>query len=140
MVAEGLKVIIVLVCNNGFASIGSLSESLGSQRFGTRYRYRDAGTGTFDGEVLPVDLAANAASLGANVLRARSVAEFRDAVKRAIQAGTTTVVHVETDMYGPNPPGAAWWEVPVAAVSTLDSTAQAYAGYTEAKRDQRYYL
>ena len=39
-VQEGVKVIVVLVQNHGFASIGSLSESLGSQRFGTAYRYR----------------------------------------------------------------------------------------------------
>ena len=39
-VQEGIKLIVVLVQNHGFASIGALSESLGSQRFGTRYRYR----------------------------------------------------------------------------------------------------
>ncbi len=69
-VQEGVKLIVVLVQNHGFASIGELSESLGSQRFGTRYRYRDAGTGRLDGDVLPVDLAANAESLGVRVLRA----------------------------------------------------------------------
>ena len=63
-VSEGIKLNIVLVQNQGFGSIGSLSESLGSQRFGTRYRYRDPSSGLLDGDVLPVDLAANAASLG----------------------------------------------------------------------------
>ena len=48
-VQEGVKLIVVLVQNHGFASIGALSESLGSQRFGTRYRYRTA-TG-LDGDV-----------------------------------------------------------------------------------------
>ena len=38
-VQERVKVIVVLVQNHGFHSIGSLSESLGSQRFGTSYRY-----------------------------------------------------------------------------------------------------
>ena len=63
-VQEGIKIITVLVQNHGFASIGSLSESLGSQRFGTKYRYRNPQTGRLDGDKLPVDLAANAASLG----------------------------------------------------------------------------
>src|SRR4051794_38377794 len=81
-VQEGLKVIVVLVQNHGFASIGALSESLGSQRFGTRYRYRSE-NGRLDGDVLPVDLAANAASLGADVIRVRTVAELGDAVRAA---------------------------------------------------------
>src|SRR5207244_2995756 len=67
-VQEGVKVIVVLVQNHGFASIGALSEELGVQRFGTRYRYRDAGSGRLDGGLLPVDLAANAASLGVRVV------------------------------------------------------------------------
>ena len=66
-VQEGIKITIVLLDNHGFASIGGLSEAVGSGGFGTRYRYRNAATGELDGDVLPVDLAANAASLGARV-------------------------------------------------------------------------
>ena len=80
-VQEGVKLIVVLVQNHGFASIGALSETVGAQRFGTRYRYRDPGTGRLDGAVLPVDLAANAASLGVQVCRAQGIAEFRDALR-----------------------------------------------------------
>jgi 3D-(3,5/4)-trihydroxycyclohexane-1,2-dione acylhydrolase (decyclizing) len=140
MVAERLKVVIVVVQNNGFASIGSLSESLGSQRFGTAYRYRDPASGALDGDVLPVDLAANAESLGATVIRASGVAGFRDAVRRAKASDRVTVVHVETDIAGPNPPGSAWWDVPVSEVSELDSTRNAYADYDKARRAQRHYL
>ncbi|MFD4248191.1 3D-(3,5/4)-trihydroxycyclohexane-1,2-dione acylhydrolase (decyclizing) [Amycolatopsis thermoflava] len=140
MVSEGLKVIIVLVQNHGFASIGALSESLGSQRFGTRYRYRSDDTGQLDGTVLPVDLAANAESLGATVLRASTVDEFTAAIAQAKANSTTTVVHVETDLYGPNPPGSAWWDVPVSEVSELESTRKAYETYSATKRAQRHYL
>ncbi|MBB6173736.1 3D-(3,5/4)-trihydroxycyclohexane-1,2-dione acylhydrolase (decyclizing) [Nocardiopsis mwathae] len=140
MVSEGLKVIIVVVQNHGFASIGSLSESLGSQRFGTRYRYRDAESGMLEGGVLPVDLAANAASLGADVIRADGIAGFRAAIARAKAADTTTVIHIETDLQGPNPPGSAWWDVPVSEVSDLDSTRDAAATYAAHKADQRHYL
>ena len=79
-VQEGIKITIVLLDNHGFASIGGLSEAVGSGGFGTRYRYRNAATGELDGEVLPVDLAANAASLGACVIRADTLAAFRDAL------------------------------------------------------------
>ncbi|MER5522053.1 3D-(3,5/4)-trihydroxycyclohexane-1,2-dione acylhydrolase (decyclizing) [Streptomyces sp. NPDC002763] len=140
MVSEGLKVVIVLVQNHGFASIGSLSESLGSQRFGTRYRYRNGDSGHLDGDVLPVDLAANASSLGADVLHAASVEEFRSALEKAKAATRTTVVHVETDLYGPNPPGHAWWDVPVSQTSALDSTRTAYETYAAHKQAQRHYL
>ncbi|TNC27828.1 3D-(3,5/4)-trihydroxycyclohexane-1,2-dione acylhydrolase (decyclizing) [Amycolatopsis alkalitolerans] len=140
MVAEGLKVIIVVVQNHGFASIGALSESLGSQRFGTSYRYRNEETGQLDGGTLPVDLAANAESLGATVLRAAGVDEFRQAIVQAKANTTTTVVHVETDPFGPNPPGSAWWDVPVSQVSDLESTRTAYQNYSAAKRNQKHYL
>ena len=78
-VQEGVKIIPVIVQNHGFASIGGLSESLGSQRFGTAYRYR-GDDGRLDGERLPVDLAANAASLGADVIKVSTAAVLTDAV------------------------------------------------------------
>ncbi|WP_370656940.1 PfkB family carbohydrate kinase [Streptomyces sp. NBS 14/10] len=140
MVSEGLKVIVVLVQNHGFASIGSLSEALGSQRFGTKYRFRDGDSGLLDGDVLPVDLAANAASLGADVLHAASVDEFRTEMEKAKASDRTTVVHVETDLYGPNPPGHGWWDVPVGQTSALDTTRTAYETYAAHKRAQRHYL
>jgi len=140
MVSEGLKVIVVLIQNHGFASIGALSESLGSQRFGTNYRFRNGDSGLLDGDVLPVDLAANAASLGADVLHATSVEEFRTAMEKAKAASRTTVVHVETDLYGPNPPGHGWWDVPVGQTSALDSTRAAYEAYATHKLAQRHYL
>jgi 3D-(3,5/4)-trihydroxycyclohexane-1,2-dione acylhydrolase (decyclizing) len=135
-VQEGVKVIVVLVQNHGFASIGSLSESLGSQRFGTDYRYRDD-SGRLAGAKLPVDLAANAASLGAEVIRVATAAEFTDAVKVAKANDHTTVIHVETDPLIPAPDSESWWDVPVSQASTLASTRAAYEKYAEWKRIQR---
>jgi 3D-(3,5/4)-trihydroxycyclohexane-1,2-dione acylhydrolase (decyclizing) len=138
-VQERVKLIVVLVQNHGFASIGRLSESVGSQRFGTAYRYRGT-DGRLDGDVLPVDLAANAQSLGADVLRARTVDELRSALVKAKAAERTTVVHVEVDPLVDAPDGESWWDVPVAEVATLDSTHAARAGYEKAKQAQRGYL
>ncbi|MGE0216940.1 3D-(3,5/4)-trihydroxycyclohexane-1,2-dione acylhydrolase (decyclizing) [Mycolicibacterium sp.] len=135
-VQEGVKVIVVLVQNHGFASIGSLSESLGSQRFGTAYRYRGQ-DGRLDGAKLPIDLAANAASLGAEVIRVANAAEFTDAVKVAKGNDRATVIHVETDPLVYAPDSESWWDVPVSEVSTLESTQQAYAAYAEWKKVQR---
>jgi 3D-(3,5/4)-trihydroxycyclohexane-1,2-dione acylhydrolase (decyclizing) len=137
-VQEHVKLIVVLVQNHGFASIGALSESVGSKRFGTKYRYRTASG--LDGDVLPVDLAANAASLGADVLRAEDLAEFEKAVAQAQAAEVTTVIHVETDPRVPAPASPAWWDVPVAAVSSLDTTNSARQAYETHKATQRTYL
>jgi 3D-(3,5/4)-trihydroxycyclohexane-1,2-dione acylhydrolase (decyclizing) len=139
-VAEHVKLTIILVQNHGFASIGSLSESLGSQRFGTNYRYRNPETGLLDGDILPVDLAANAGSLGADVLRTKTVEEFRAALEQAKASDHTTVVYVETDPLAPVPSSEGWWDVPVSEVAVLDSTRKARADYEAAKRNQRPYL
>ncbi|MFW6090509.1 MAG: 3D-(3,5/4)-trihydroxycyclohexane-1,2-dione acylhydrolase (decyclizing) [Actinomycetota bacterium] len=128
-VAEGVKLVVVLVDNGGYASIGSLSESVGSGGFGTRYRYRDPGTGQLDGDPLPVDLAGNAASLGADVRRATTVAELREALAAAVTAERTSVIHIRTDPSAPSPDSEAWWDVPVAEVSTSPATRGAREQY-----------
>jgi 3D-(3,5/4)-trihydroxycyclohexane-1,2-dione acylhydrolase (decyclizing) len=138
-VQEGIKVIVVLVQNHGFASIGALSEQLGSQRFGTNYRYRSA-SGRLDGDVLPVDLAANAASLGVDVLVAQDGPSFEAALRKAKAADRTTVVHVETDPLVDAPASESWWDVPVSEVSTLESTQGARTVYERWKSTQSPYL
>ncbi len=139
-VQEGIKVITVLVQNHGYASIGSLSESLGSQRFGTRYRYRNPRSGRLDGDILPVDLAANAASLGVEVIKTATAGEFADAVKAAKAAEGPVVIYVETDPLIGAPDSRSWWDVPVSATSTLDSTQAARATYEQHKSTQRLFL
>ncbi len=139
-VQEGIKINVVLIQNHGYQSIGELSESVGSQRFGTQYRYRNPATGRFDGGALPLDLAANAASLGCEVLRAKTTDEFRTALQRARASTKTTVVYIETDPLVSSPSSQAWWDVPVAEISRLESTQHAREGYVEHKAQQRLYL
>ncbi|HET9650462.1 MAG TPA: 3D-(3,5/4)-trihydroxycyclohexane-1,2-dione acylhydrolase (decyclizing) [Microlunatus sp.] len=139
-VQEGIKIITVLVQNHGFASIGSLSESLGSQRFGTSYRRRNAASGRLDGDKLPIDLAANAASFGLEVIKATTRSEFADAIKTAKAAERPIVIYVETDPLVDAPSSQSWWDVPVSATSTLESTQNARATYEARKADQRSYL
>jgi 3D-(3,5/4)-trihydroxycyclohexane-1,2-dione acylhydrolase (decyclizing) len=138
-VQENLKVIVVLVQNHGFASIGALSEELGSQRFGTKYRFRSE-SGRLDGGILPVDLAANAASLGVHVVRVGGGTELAEAIKAAKASTSSTVIHVETDPLVPAPDSRSWWDVPVSATSTLHSTQDARRVYDEHKATQRQHL
>lgn len=140
VVQERIKVIYVLLENHGFASIGALSESHGSQRFGTRYRVGDGNAHNEDGELLSVDIAANAESWGLDVLRVHSIAEFRDAYAKAAASDKATMIYIETDLYGPNPPASSWWDVAVSQTSRFDSTNEAYKEYIEYKdKYQRHY-
>ena len=139
IVQEKVKVIFVLLQNYGFASIGALSESHGSQRFGTRYRTGETPHNA-DGDLLPVDIATNAESWGLKVLRVHGMDEFRKAYAEAVACEGPVMIHIETDLYGPNPPGSSWWDVPISEVSRLTSTQQARAWYEGKKTDQRHYL
>ncbi|MGY4541472.1 3D-(3,5/4)-trihydroxycyclohexane-1,2-dione acylhydrolase (decyclizing) [Arthrobacter sp. UYNi723] len=147
-VAERIKLIVVLIQNHGYASIGSLSESLGSQRFGTQYRALNEEQHSFDaGETLPVDLALNAESLGVKVIRIepgeKVIAELEQAIrdaKAAPERGGPILIHVESDPLLDAPSSESWWDVPVSQVSELDSTQQAFKTYTDHKSRQRKLL
>jgi 3D-(3,5/4)-trihydroxycyclohexane-1,2-dione acylhydrolase (decyclizing) len=147
-VAERIKLIVVLIQNHGYASIGSLSESLGSQRFGTQYRALNEEQHSFDeGETLPVDLALNAESLGVKVIRIepgeKVIAELEQAIRdaKAAPEGTGPIlIHVESDPLLDAPSSESWWDVPVSQVSELDSTKAAFQTYTDHKNRQRKLL
>lgn len=140
VVQENLKVIYVLLQNHGFASIGALSESHGSQRFGTRYRAGAGAPHNEDGDLLPVDIAKNAESWGLKVYQVHTMEEFRQAYREAQADDRACMIHIETDLYGPNPPSSSWWDVPVSQVSRIESTQQAYEQYKQNKARQRHYL
>jgi 3D-(3,5/4)-trihydroxycyclohexane-1,2-dione acylhydrolase (decyclizing) len=140
-IAEHAKLTIVLVDNRGFSSIGSLSRSVGSDGFGTLYRYRvdgSLGTDGYDsGAQLPVDLAANAESLGAHVFRTSSIDELRAALAAAKDVDETVVIHIEVDRYEGVPSYESWWDVPVAEVSDVEAVRRARADYERARPRQR---
>jgi 3D-(3,5/4)-trihydroxycyclohexane-1,2-dione acylhydrolase (decyclizing) len=141
-VAEGIKIIVVLIQNHGFASIGHLSETVGSDRFGTQYRALDTEARNFQGEtVLPVDLAANARSYGVDVIEVEptpaAIDDLRRAMATAKASDRTTVIHINSDPRVYAPEGGGWWDVPVAGVSELPSTRAAFEDYSARKAAQR---
>jgi 3D-(3,5/4)-trihydroxycyclohexane-1,2-dione acylhydrolase (decyclizing) len=142
-VAEKIGIVVVLVDNHGYASIGALSRSLGSAGFGTHYRSRDGRQLLDDAplsEPLPVDLAANAESLGARVIRARTIPELRAALEEARGPSVPVVVHIEVDRYEGVPSYDGWWDVPVAEVSDDARVRTAREEYERARKAQRRYL
>ncbi|MGA1812187.1 3D-(3,5/4)-trihydroxycyclohexane-1,2-dione acylhydrolase (decyclizing) [Frondihabitans sp. 4ASC-45] len=141
-VAEGIKVIVVLIQNHGYASIGHLSETVGSERFGTLYRRQDPDTLDFQGaELLPVDLAMNARSYGLDVIEieptARAIDDLSAALATAKASDTSTLIHINSDPRVYAPDGDGWWDVPVAEVSTIPSTKAAYDDYLAERAHQR---
>ncbi|MFH8896093.1 3D-(3,5/4)-trihydroxycyclohexane-1,2-dione acylhydrolase (decyclizing) [Streptomyces coeruleorubidus] len=141
-VQEGVAIKVLIIQNHGYASIGGLSESVGGERFGTAYRFPSE-DGTYTGPPLPVDLAANAASLGMRVLRAKSVRDLRGALAEARAADTPTCVYVETqtaDTVSGAPPAQAWWDVPVAETATRPSAVKARELYERHVSTRRRHL
>ena len=139
-IQEDYKLNIILLNNHGYASIGGLSQSVGSQGFGTRYLYRDPETGQLEGERLEVDYAANARSLGAKVYEASDIASLMKALKSAEEQSRTCVIVVETDREQRVPGYESWWDVAVAEVSEMESVRAARKQYEEAVKKERNFL
>lgn len=138
-IQEKQKMTIILLNNDGYSSIGSLSSSLGSEGFGTYYRYRNEETDQLDGGKLPIDYAANAASMGAHVIKAANVKELNSALEKAKTIDKTTVIYIEVDRKKAVP-GFAWWDVAVAEVSEKDAVKDSLKTSLENKKTQKYYL
>ena len=133
---ENVKLNIVLLDNHGFSSIGGLSLACGSGGFGTEYRRRDGGQ---PGEIIKVDFAANAASLGAYAVKAQTYDQLAEALITAKRQPQTSVVVVETDYHDCVPGYDSWWDVPIGEVSEMQSVQQARRSYTEASKRERYF-
>ncbi|WP_030760650.1 3D-(3,5/4)-trihydroxycyclohexane-1,2-dione acylhydrolase (decyclizing) [Streptomyces sp. NRRL F-2664] len=141
-VQEGVPIRVVVLDNHGYASIGGLSGAVGAEGFGTAYRFR-APDGTYTGDPLPVDLAANAASLGMAVIRARTVRDLREALAEARSATRPTCVYVQTrtpDTVSGPPPAPAWWDVPVAETATRKAAVEAREEYDRQAAQRRRHL
>ena len=144
-IQENYKLIIVLLDNSGFKSIGALSRSLGQEGFGTRYVYPHNGqlptdAAGADVQTLPVDLAANARSLGAHVIECKTYGDFVEALKAVKTTDRTSVIYIQNDRYVGIPGYEGWWDVPVAEVSGMPSVQAARAEWTEMREEERYFL
>src|SRR3989440_5557407 len=144
-IQENYKLVIVLLDNDGYKSIGALSRSLGQDGFGTRYAYPSNGvlpgdTAGAEVRTLPVDLAANARSLGAHVIECKTHADFVAALEAVKTTDRTSVIYIQNDRYVGIPGYEGWWDVPVAEVSGMPSVQAARAEWTEMREEERYFL
>jgi 3D-(3,5/4)-trihydroxycyclohexane-1,2-dione acylhydrolase (decyclizing) len=124
---EGLKINVVVFDNQGFGCIENLQESQGITRFGNERRARSSQSGRLTGEVLELDFARNAQSYGARGLSARTLEEFRRALRRALKESRSTVIDVKVTPKSMTGGYDSWWRVGTAEVSRNPQVAEAAA-------------
>ncbi len=144
-IQERRKLIIVLLDNNGFKSIGALSRSLGEDGFGTRYVYPEDGHWPTDAagddvQFLPTNLATNARSLGAHAIECKTYADFEAALHAARTTDCTTVIYIQNDRYMGIPNYESWWDVPVAEVSEMPSVQAARIEWETMRSQERSFF
>jgi 3D-(3,5/4)-trihydroxycyclohexane-1,2-dione acylhydrolase (decyclizing) len=139
-IQEGLKLTVVLLDNHGFGCIHGLAESCGAHNTFNQFRFREPSTGLLSGQSLPIDLAANAASLGAEVLCPEGASGLKQALQQARKNSKTTVIVVEVDPEQRVPSYESWWDVPVAAVSASESVQRARREYEEQRTRERWFI
>jgi 3D-(3,5/4)-trihydroxycyclohexane-1,2-dione acylhydrolase (decyclizing) len=133
---EGLKINIVLLDNGGYQCIHGLQRACGGDSFGNEFRARS--NGRLKGDMMRIDYAANAASLGAASWRVESEHDLRDALRAALEEKRSTLIHVVLRA-SERLPGFAWWDVPMSEVSGSAEVRQARQEYEAARRKQRFY-
>ena len=127
----GLKLIVVVNDNRGFACINRLQRATGGESFNNLLR--DARH-----EVLPaVDFVAHARSLGAEAVKVKSIDELESAFAKARKAKITQVIVIDTDPMAITDAGGAWWDVAVPEVSSRESVVAARNVYEKALASQR---
>ena len=144
-VQEGIKLTVILWDNGGFKSIGSLSRSLGQDGFGTRFIHPKNGVLVGDSageavEPLAIDYAANARSLGADVIECATSDDYAAAIKTAQASDHTTVIVIRNDRYVGVPGYESWWDVQVAEVSEMPSVQEARKNCEIKRQEERYFL
>jgi 3D-(3,5/4)-trihydroxycyclohexane-1,2-dione acylhydrolase (decyclizing) len=138
---EGISMTIVILDNHGFRCIHNLSGACGGDNAFNHFRVREAETGAFTGETLPIDYAANAASLGATVLKAKTPAEVRTALAEAKQIkGRPVAIVIEVNPDPPVPDYESWWDVPVPEVSTSERVQDARKAYEASLKKERSFV
>jgi 3D-(3,5/4)-trihydroxycyclohexane-1,2-dione acylhydrolase (decyclizing) len=136
------KVTIVIVDNRGHQCIWPLQVSKGGPgaEFGTQLRERDDSTGRITGPIVEVDLAANAASMGAVAWDATTIGEFTEALSRAravVDRPAVIVAHVEPWRYLSG--NGAFWDVGVPMTSERPGNQEGTARHLEGRARQRHY-
>jgi 3D-(3,5/4)-trihydroxycyclohexane-1,2-dione acylhydrolase (decyclizing) len=128
----GLKLIIVVVDNGGYGCIHRLQENCGNSGFNNLIR----DCRSTQNEVMRVDFAAHARSMGAKSEEVEGIASLEKALERARNSETTYVINILTDPNKTVKEGGNWWDVAVAEVSNEKGVNKARKNYELQKENQ----
>jgi 3D-(3,5/4)-trihydroxycyclohexane-1,2-dione acylhydrolase (decyclizing) len=126
----GIKIILVVLDNRGFACINRLQRATGGESFNNLLQHAKH-------ETLPdIDFRAHAESLGAHAVKVQSIAELEGAVGEARKSQKTSVIVIDTDPITATEAGGHWWDVAVPEVSERAQVREARKSYETALTKQ----
>ena len=129
----GKKIIVVVLDNRGFGCIHRLQRGSG----GARLNNMLDDCVPEGGSRSTIDFAAHAASMGAGAVHVNSLAELKQAMRRARAATTTQVIVIDTTAERTTDDGGCWWEVAIPEVSERAEVNEAHARYLDSQQTQR---
>ncbi|MBP6712245.1 MAG: hypothetical protein KA150_13450, partial [Propionivibrio sp.] len=129
----GVKIIVVLTDNFGYACINRLQQACGGAEFNNMYK--DCRTGPHG--VPAIDFELNARSLGANAETVKTIDELKAAMVRARASDKSYLISIVIDGPQCTPEGGSWWEVGVPEVSTRSQVVEAHDRLVQEKKKQR---
>ncbi len=122
-VMMGLPFTVVLTDNRGYGCINRLQQGTGGAPFNNLL------DDSHHVNPAHIDFAAHAAAMGANAVRAASIAALEEALQAAKGAAIPTVIVIDTDPAPGTGAGGTWWDVAVPEVSTRAEVREARATY-----------
>ncbi len=135
-IQEGTKITAVVVDNHGYQCIHNLQRGCGGRSFGNEFRARQGAR--LDGDVVAVDFAQMAASLGAKVFSVDTDGALAEALAAA-RRETRSCAIIVTLSEASKLPGTSWWDVPVPAVSAVPGVQEARRDYESAVGRRRFH-
>ena len=128
----GIRIIVVLLDNNGFGCINRLQAACGGAAFNNLWADSQNMRQT-----PAIDFVAHASALGALGEKVADLAALEDAVTRARTADRSSVIVIDTDPDATTQAGGHWWDVAVPEVSTRPEVDRARAASLAERLHQR---
>ena len=127
----GLKITLVLLDNGGYGCINRLQKATGGAPFNNMLVNSRHAT-------LPhIDFVAHARSLGAESVKATSIADLEQMLREARRKTVSQVIVLDTDAGPSTDAGGHWWDVAVPEVSVRPEVETARRSYVTAREMQR---
>jgi 3D-(3,5/4)-trihydroxycyclohexane-1,2-dione acylhydrolase (decyclizing) len=129
-VMMGVPFTVILTDNRGYGCINRLQQATGGAPFNNLLR------DSYHVNEANLDFVAHARAMGANAVKAASIAELEAEMQKARTATIPTVIVIDTDPAPGTGAGGTWWDVAVPEVSDRPEVNAARKGYDAATQAQ----